>query len=813
MSTFQRLFIVCIFVGLGLAAAAVIVQAPQLPAWVLNRDAQPLTAESRDSRSEAVGLTSVVHSSPEFEIASLSWPEEVSPKATPAIEPENIDDERRESESDVRQEIATLQQPRQLLFAAQRDVISPLPPPPPVATEHKSSLPSREERRAMAEYQALEEFIVEPFNSDSVANQAVMAQTTVDAQPANGQPVATDAVRPSAGESSMQQEPALPKLQSPKEEIRPAEKTPLMVAAHTQAEPLASEGDGLIDINIPDTDIREVLQLLGKAGGMNILASPNVTGQVKATLTGVDVDTALGAILRSTGYVARREGNFVYVGTSDDFQAMDHAVDRVSTRVYRPNYVTAAELQTLFAPMLTPVVGSISISSAAEVGIASDKTTAGGDNFAGAEVVLVRDYVAVLSQIDQVFQEVDRRPLQVSIEAMILSVKLDDEYSLGVDWELLRENNNVRLVFGSPPPSLDAINTSNNSGLVFGYLDSNIGFFLDALETIGETHVISQPRLMCLNKQRAEIHIGEERGYVSTTVTETSATQSVEFLEVGTQLRLRPFISSDGLIRLEIHPELSTGTVEVSDNFTLPNKTVTQVTTNVMVRDGATVVIGGLLREELHMETEQIPLLGSLPVVGPLFRSKNDRTTRDEIVVLITPRIVWEPQVNCEGEYVNCEGHQQHAIMADKMSPVSRNFFGRKYRRLAKAAWVAGDAKAALRYINLSIHFNSLDRQSVQLRSEIIAQSGIGDYNVHTHLKEGLYPWQHPVGSAGLTNWVLDDIHGPHTHLGQEPAQVVDPGVSGASRDLTPMLHPSRPVIVDPRPRPLNGSADSQTIP
>lgn len=561
---------------------------------------------------------------------------------------------------------------------------------------------------------------------------------------------------------------------------------------------VAGEGDGQLNINIPGTDIREVLELLSRAGNLNILASKNVTGNVKASLTGVDVETALDAILRSTGYVARRDGDFVYVGTSEDFQAMDHAIDRIATRVFRPNYVTAAELQALITPMLTTGVGTVSISSAAEVGIGSNADEAGGDNFAGAEVVLVRDYEAILCQIDQVFAEVDRRPLQVSIEAMILSVELSDEQSLGIDWELFRNKNNVRLLFGSPLDNLNNIDVATNSGLVFGYLDSSISLFLDALESVGTTHVISSPRLMCLNKQRAEIHIGEERGYVSTTVTETAATQSVEFLEVGTQLRLRPFISNDGLVRLEIHPELSTGTVEVSENFTLPNKTVTQVTTNVMVRDGATLVIGGLLREELQSDVEQIPLMGSLPLVGPMFRSKTDTTNRDEIVVLITPRIVWEPQFNCEGEYANCEFYQQHAIFADKISKLSRVHYGRRYYRLAKAAWAAGEARAALRYINMSVHFNPLERNALHLRSEIIANSPYGDRTVDTHLCDGLAPWQHPRIGRHLTDWVLDEWHGPNTHLGQQGAPVHHPGQTGHSSDI----HLPPPVAV---PRPLGG--------
>ncbi|MCA9269575.1 MAG: hypothetical protein KDA41_13935, partial [Planctomycetales bacterium] len=494
--------------------------------------------------------------------------------------------------------------------------------------------------------------------------------------------------------------------------VQPATATSPIVAAPGQpeeaavarpvvyAEALRDEGDGRLTINIPGTEIREVLDLLSRAGDLNILASNSVQGSVKASLTGVDVDTALAAILKSTGYVSRREGRFVYVGTAEDFQAMDHAIDRVGTRVYRPNYVSAAELQTLITPMLSSGVGSVSVSSAPDVGIASDPDSSGGDKFAGAEVVLVRDYEAVLAQIDQVYDEVDRRPLQVSIEAMILSVKLSDDVSVGVDWEVLRNKNHIRFAFGSPLTSITQLNNldlTNNSGLKFGFLDTSLGAFVDALEKVGETHVISSPRLMCLNKQRAEIHIGEERGYISTTVTETASTQSVEFLEVGTQLRLRPFISNDGLIRMEVHPELSTGNVAVSDNFTLPNKTVTQVTTNVMIRDGATLVIGGLLREDLERNATQLPVLGSLPWIGPAFRRQDDKTNRDEIIVLITPRIVWEPRFNCEGEYADCEFHQTHAIFADKMSHISRVHYGRNYRRLAKAAWAAGDAHKALK--------------------------------------------------------------------------------------------------------------------
>ncbi len=739
MHSIQRIIVLLLFVAVGLAAAGAVVVLPTLRQQVSPREKfQPARV---DGKSLVVNESQTQHSLSE-ELLPL---DEVEFPSQPSFEPIIHPAERSPAElGRDAEETSTppLQQPRKI--ALDEVLVSPLPPPlkkptpAPVVPAQSTASPAAPP--AFTEIQSL-------LQRAAGNSPPIPAAPAADANPSAAQ-------------------------QSPPPQDFVARPSP------------SGEGDDKLDIVIPNTDIREVLELLSKAGGLNILASENVTGPVKASLTGVDVDTALSAILKSAGYVSRREGNFIYVGTAKDFLAMDHSLDRVSTRVYRPNYVSAAELQTLMTPMLTPAIGTISVSNAAQVGIGADSNSAGGNNFAGAEVLLVRDFEGVLAQIDQVFDEVDRRPLQVSIEAMILSVKLNDELTLGVNWDLLRSSQHIRLAFGAPVAALDDAAAAASGGLKVAFLDSNLGAFIDCLEKVGETHVISSPRLMCLNKQRAEIHIGEERGYISTTVTETAATQSVEFLEVGTQLRLRPYISNDGMIRLEIHPELSTGTVEVTDNFTLPRKNVTQVTTNVMVRDGATLVIGGLLREDLNKDVSQIPLLGSLPWVGPVFQHQTDTTTRDEVIVLVTPRIVWEPRFNCEGEYADCEAHQQHSVMADKMSHITRVYYGRRYRRLAKAAWMAGDAGPALRYINMSIHFNPLDRESIQLRSEIVANSPYGDATVDSHLREGLRPCLDHGAAKRYPNWVFDELQGPHTHVGQEPAPVQDQGATGYRSDI-----------------------------
>ncbi len=478
------------------------------------------------------------------------------------------------------------------------------------------------------------------------------------------------------------------------------------------------EGDRHLEVFVYDRDVREVLALLSRQGGWNILPTRSVQGKVSLALSNVDLETALAALLRATGYVARREGNVIYVGTPEDFSKYSQSLDVIATRVYRPSYVSATELEQLLTPLLTPQVGKIKASTAPAKGIAADGNAAGGNDLATGDVLVVQDYESVLRRMDQIVREVDRRPAQVAIEAMILSVELDDENKFGVDFELLRNKAHLRLVVSDPLASLGDLQPEDGM-LNIAFLDSSIGAFLEALETIGDTNVIATPRLLVLNKQRAEILIGAQLGYVNTTVTETSATQSVDFLEVGTQLRLRPFIAHDRTIRLEIHPELSTGNVRVEQGITLPDKEVTSVTTNVLVEDGRTVVIGGLMREELVNNTTQVPFLGSLPVVGVLFQERTEKTKRREILVLVTPRIVNQPFLDHEGDSMAAEFHRRQQVYADKMMPWGKRYLGRKHYRLAQEAWARGDRERAMRHANLAVHFDPMNRAAIDLRSDI----------------------------------------------------------------------------------------------
>lgn len=563
--------------------------------------------------------------------------------------------------------------------------------------------------------------------------------------------------------------------------VPPAEPAPVMPQGQITQTPGDGEGDMRLRIEFKDADIREVLDCMAAQANLNIVAGRSVQGKVSVRLSDVDVQGALDAILRSTGFLARRDGRYIYVGTPEECNQIEQSFYRIGTRVYRPNYVGSAELQALVQPLLTDKVGVVSVSAPPEIGIQSDNNAAGGNKYAGGDVIVVRDYEAVLDQIDQVVAEIDVRPLQVAIEAMILSVKLDDADKLGMNWQFLRDHPNLKFALGTPAQTLPA--TFTTGGLQFAFLDSNLGAFVDALQEIKETNVIATPRLMVINKQRAEIQIGKQEGYINTTITETSSSQSVAFMDTGTILRLRPYVSSDGAIRMEVHPEISSGEVrETAAGFTIPNKDVTQVTTNVMVRDGCTVIIGGLMGEQLETEGNQVPFFGDLPLVGPLFRNRSQKVNRHEILVMITPHIVYEPDTCLEGEKGACEFHRRQAVVAEKMNPLGKRYVARRYFRLAQNAWAAGDRAAAMHYAEWAVQFDPQNRAYIDLRSTIWQGQ---PYGRETLQQPPCCPAGNPLDGPEIAGWLLDDLE--REPVAQPaPQHPLDPGRPGGSRDVDP---------------------------
>lgn len=148
---------------------------------------------------------------------------------------------------------------------------------------------------------------------------------------------------------------------------------------------------------------------------------------------------------------------------------------------------------------------------------------------------------------------------------------------------------------------------------------------------------LSTPKLMALDNQEASVIIGDRRGYQVTTTINQVTSESIEFLESGVILRVTPKIDPTGRILMDIHPEVSTGTVDANG---IPSQTTTEVTTSLLVPDGETVFIGGLIKHTQSQSYQRVPLLGRVPGIKGLFRSKERTNVNTETIVLITPRLV-----------------------------------------------------------------------------------------------------------------------------------------------------------------------------
>lgn len=418
---------------------------------------------------------------------------------------------------------------------------------------------------------------------------------------------------------------------------------------------------GAVELHVNDTNILEVLRMLSLQCQKNIVASRDVKGTVTANLYDVTVQEALAAILKQNDLVSVEDGPVIYVYTRKEYQEVQKANRRTATEVFTMHYLPVADAEKMVKNLLSPE-GKTVITAAAKSGVGFDNATAGGDDSAGSSLLVVTDYEDNLANVRKLVQEVDVRPTQILVEATILRASLTEDNALGVDFTVLggvdfstvNTANGLITGAGAPNPAtvtpgnaLSSGGTGNNftnginNGLKVGFVNSNVAIFLSALEETTDTAVLANPKVLVLNKQKGEVKVVRKDPYRGAIVTDVNgqSRQEVETQETGTKLIFRPYVGNDGFVRLEVHPEDSTALPARAVDLP-PSQLSTEATTNVLVKDGRTIVIGGLFRESSSTTRSQIPLLGSIPVAGNLFRKKADNTVREEIIILLTPHIV-----------------------------------------------------------------------------------------------------------------------------------------------------------------------------
>ncbi len=427
-----------------------------------------------------------------------------------------------------------------------------------------------------------------------------------------------------------------------------AEPSVAVIAASTMAETEAAEAEVQQSLNgqsiqtisfKKDMPITDALRMLAQMYQKNIVPSAAVDGIVTVTnLYDVTFEEAMQAILGTHKYEVK--GNFIKVYTNEEFMQDKSRFENAIISLY---YINAAEAQKLTEPLLSEF-GRLGVTSPAEL---DTEPGQGGDTLAIRDRLVVNDYPENIRSIRETLEEVDIQPPQVLIEVTYLKAVLDEKTEFGIDWQNLSAAHGLSLGLGVSGESVSGFASGVGAGgLTVGILEDNVEVLIRALDTITDTTVLANPKIMALNKQAGKIIIGERDGYLSSQSVSDggTSTQEVAFLETGTVLEFRPFICKDGMIRMELYPKQSDGDVVSIGDFVLPNETTTEVMTNVMVKDGKTIVLGGLFQEETTLGHTQVPLLGDLPIIGDLFRGVDDQSVRTELIVLITPHIINDPE-------------------------------------------------------------------------------------------------------------------------------------------------------------------------
>ncbi|MCK4627785.1 MAG: hypothetical protein KAT56_02215 [Sedimentisphaerales bacterium] len=519
---------------------------------------------------------------------------------------------------------------------------------------------------------------------------------------------------------------------------------------HGQNQPAAAEvvqtpaAESQTDIAAPDAvgvfpsirhkgDIVDFLKFLGVACNKNIVPSSNVRGQVNVNLFNVTAKEVMDVVLISNGFAYEEKGAFIFVYTQKEYEAKLAAARKTVSRAFHLNYITAQDAETLIKPLLSEA-GLVTTTPAAQT--SQGGKGGSGETWAGNNYIVIVDYPEYIDAVEKLLGEVDRQPLQVLVEATIMTAELNDNNALGIDFNVLggvdfqssagvfhpETTANVNLSGTETSASTGFTSNVGGGGLSIGIVKNNIGLFISALESVTDVVTLGNPKVLTLNRQEGKVIVGRRDGYITTEVSATTATQTVEFLETGTQLTFRPFVMDDGFIRMELSPKDSDGGVTVSGSFTLPWEKTSEITTNVLVKDGHSIVIGGLFREKTETNRSQVPLVGNIPLIGNLFRSTVDDLTKEEVIFIITPHIVKESVDYAAAEEAlgtmdtimigAREGMQWHG---------RERLAGAHYNR-ARELQANGKLKAALWDANLAVHISPRFLDALDLRNELRAK-------------------------------------------------------------------------------------------
>ena len=411
---------------------------------------------------------------------------------------------------------------------------------------------------------------------------------------------------------------------------------------------LVRTGAGTFSVDVEGADIRTVLHAVAEFSGRNIVVGKDVHATVSISLHDVGWQEALRTILRSNGLDYTEDGSIIRV--DDASKLSSEAVERetarsrqmelipLETRIIHLNYANASEME-----------GVISSSLTRRGSIKSDKRT---------NTLLVTDLPTVLDAVEKMATELDTTTPQIEITAKLVDVDAEALRDIGVEWNLggyAGEADGMQFFDGTPPNPPHVLNPNNDpdqgvganhhTGIPDPATTISYGLFkgwgsleaqLQLLEQDRKANIISNPRITTVDNREARIVVGQK---IPLIVQDVAGNPVSQLQTIGIQLHVTPHLTEDKRIVLDMHPEVS----DLSTQSTVQGGVIintSEADTRVMVDDGQTAVIGGLIRTNDSKVRKGVPILKDMPLIGMFFRSENVVRQNRELLIFVTPRLM-----------------------------------------------------------------------------------------------------------------------------------------------------------------------------
>ncbi|HGG7679679.1 TPA: type IV pilus secretin PilQ [Neisseria meningitidis] len=413
-----------------------------------------------------------------------------------------------------------------------------------------------------------------------------------------------------------------------------------------------------ISLDFQDVEIRTILQILAKESGMNIVASDSVNGKMTLSLKDVPWDQALDLVMQARNLDMRQQGNIVNIAPRDELLAKDKAflqaekdiadLGALYSQNFQLKYKNVEEFRSILRLDNADTTGNRNTLVSGRGSVLIDPAT---------NTLIVTDTRSVIEKFRKLIDELDVPAQQVMIEARIVEAADGFSRDLGVKFgatgkKKLKNDTSafgwgVNSGFGGDDKwggetkiNLPITAAANSISLVRAISSGALNLELSASESLSKTKTLANPRVLTQNRKEAKIESGYEIPFTVTSIANGGSSTNTELKKAVLGLTVTPNITPDGQIIMTVKINKDSPAQCASGNQTILCISTKNLNTQAMVENGGTLIVGGIYEEDNGNTLTKVPLLGDIPVIGNLFKTRGKKTDRRELLIFITPRIM-----------------------------------------------------------------------------------------------------------------------------------------------------------------------------